>query len=102
MEGGSAADSSAAHKADSAYEILSSKESSMFSDFERSQSEMLGQTAETVSYKMKSGDDQIIIKDCYIEYNGNVLRFYIGCLDDESYDEMNGKVNDLIEAIELK
>lgn len=100
MEGGSAAGSSAAQKADSFYEER--KKSSIISDLERSQSEIMGQTAEVVSYKMKSGDDQIIIKDCYIEYNGNVLRFYIGCLDDESYDEMNGKVNDLIEAIELK
>ena len=102
VEVGSAAGSSAAQKADSAYEILSSKETSMFSDFERSQSEMLGQNAETVSYKMKSGDDQLIIKDCYIEYNGNVLRFKIHCLDDGSYDDFNGKVNDLIESIELK
>jgi len=99
VEGGSAAGSSAAQKADSFYEER--KKSSLNSDLERSQSEILGQTAEMVSLKAEF-DAFYIIKDCYIEYNGNVLRFYICCLDDESYDEMNGKVNDLIEAIELK
>ena len=103
LEGNSSPEKNAAQHADEAFDGVSASGTDRISDVSRSQTQLLGQTGEEVSYRMTMSEtSSYSIKRIYLDHNGKLLHIELYSLENDQEDEMLDRAYELINNIELK